>query len=91
MTKNNKTGSEFMKLIHNNEKMPSGRIKVLIAPNIIILGVLIAVVLIKMKKSPQRKEQEVLTPLVKVERLERSDIQMVIRGYGTVSPRVQVV
>jgi RND family efflux transporter MFP subunit len=70
--------------------MPSGRFQALLAVGIVIAGVLIALVLIKFKKTPQRKETEILAPLVKVERLDRRDIQMVIRGYGTVSPRVQV-
>jgi len=83
-------GSGFMKLIHNNKKMPSGRFQALLAVGIVIVGVLIALVFIKFKKTPKQKEPEILTPLVKVERLERRDIQMVIRGYGTVSPRVQV-
>jgi len=79
-----------MKLIHNNKKMPSGRFQTLLAVGIVIVGVLIALVFIKFKKTPKQKEPEILTPLVKIERLERRDIQMVIRGYGTVSPRVQV-
>jgi RND family efflux transporter MFP subunit len=79
-----------MKPIHNNKKMPSGRFQALLALGIVIVGVLIALVFIKLKKTPQREEQEILAPLVKVERLDRRDIQMVIRGYGTVSPRVQV-
>ena len=79
-----------MKPIHNNKKMPSGRFQALLALGIVIVGVLIALVFIKFKKTPQRKEPEILAPLVKVERLDRRDIQMVIRGYGTVSPRVQV-
>ncbi len=79
-----------MKPIHVIKKMPSGRVQVLLAVGILIVGVLIALVFIKFKKTPQRKEQEILAPLVKVERLERRDIQMVIHGYGTVSPRVQV-
>jgi len=79
-----------MKPIHNNKKMPSGRFQALLALGIVIVGVLIALVFIKLKKTPQRKEQEILAPLVKVERLDRRDIQMVIHGYGTVSPRVQV-
>ncbi len=79
-----------MKPIHKNKKMPSGRFQALLAVGIVIAGVLIALVFIKFKKTPQRKETEILAPLVKVERLDRRDIQMVIRGYGTVSPRVQV-
>ena len=90
MTKNNKTESEFMKPIHVIKKMPSGRVQTLLAVGIVIVGILIAVVLIRLRKPPQRKEQKILAPLVKVEHLDRRDIQMVIRGYGTVSPRVQV-
>ena len=90
MTKNDKTGSEFMKPNQVNKKIPSGLIHLLLAVGIVIIGVLIAVVFIKFKKPPQRKEQEILAPLVKVEHLVRRDIQMVIRGYGTVSPRVHV-
>jgi len=90
MTKNDKTESEFMKSIHVIKKKPSGRFQALLALVVVIVGVLIALVFIKFKKTPQRKEQEILAPLVKVERLDRRDIQMVIHGYGTVSPRVQV-
>lgn len=79
-----------MKPTHVNKKMPSGRLQVLLAFGIVILGALIALVFIKLQKPPEQEEQEILAPLVKVERLERRDIQMVIRGYGTVGPRVQV-
>jgi RND family efflux transporter MFP subunit len=79
-----------MKPIHNNKKMPSGRVQALLAVGIVIVGVLIALVFIKLRKPAQREDQEILAPLVKVERLERRDIQMVIQGYGTVGPRVQV-
>jgi len=73
-----------------NKKTPSGLIQLLLVVVIIIVGVLIAVVFIKYKKPPQRQEQTVLAPLVKVEHLDRRDIQMIIRGYGTVNPRLQV-
>jgi multidrug efflux system membrane fusion protein len=79
-----------MKPIKVNKKMPSGLIQLLLVVVIVIVGVLIAVVFIKYKKPPQRQEQTVLAPLVKVERLDRRDIQMIIRGYGTVNPRLQV-
>lgn len=79
-----------MKSIMENKKMTSGLIQLLLVVVIIIVGVLIAVVFIKYKKPPQRQEQTVLAPLVKVERLDRRDIQMIIRGYGTVNPRLQV-
>lgn len=67
-----------------------GLLQGLFAVVIIIIGIVGAIVLIKFQKPPQREEQEVLAPLVKVEQLSRRDIQMVIRGHGTVSPRVQV-
>lgn len=79
-----------MKAIKENKKMPSGLIQLLLVVVIVIIGVLISVVFIKLKKPPQRQEQIVLAPLVKVERLDRRDIQMFIRGYGTVNPRLQV-
>ncbi|MHC4159912.1 MAG: efflux RND transporter periplasmic adaptor subunit, partial [Planctomycetota bacterium] len=79
-----------MKPIKVNKKMPSGLIQLLLVVVIIIVGVAIAVAFIKLKKPPQRQEQTALAPLVKVERLDRRDIQMIIRGYGTVNPRLEV-
>jgi len=79
-----------MKPIKENKKTPSGLIQLLLVVVIIAIGIVIAFVFIKLKKPPQRQEQTVLAPLVKVERLDRRDIQMIIRGYGTVSPRLQV-
>ncbi len=79
-----------MKPIRENKKMPSGLIQLLLVVVVIIVGLLIAFVFIKLKKPPQRQEQIVLAPLVKVERLDRRDIKMMIRGYGTVNPSLQV-
>ena len=79
-----------MKAIKENNKKPSGLIQLLLVVVIIAIGVVIAVVFIKLKKPPQRQEQIVLAPLVKVEPLDRRDIQMIVRGYGTVTPRLQV-
>ena len=79
-----------MKAIKENNKKPSGLIQLLLVVVIIAIGIVIAVVFIKLKKPPQRQEQIVLAPLVKVEPLDRRDIQMIVRGYGTVTPRLQV-
>jgi len=79
-----------MKPVHVIRTMPSGRVKIFIAPSIVILGVLIALILIKYKKPPQREEQDVRPPLVKVEQLRVKDIPMVVQGYGTVHPKVEV-
>jgi RND family efflux transporter MFP subunit len=73
-----------------NKRMPSGLIQLLLVVAIIIVGLIIAVLFILYRKKPQRQEQAVLAPLVKVERLDRRDIRMIVRGYGTVSPRLEV-
>jgi RND family efflux transporter MFP subunit len=75
---------------HDMEKSPSRLKQLLITLCIIVLIVPIVVVVIISRKSPQRKEPEVLAPLVMVKQLKADDIPMVIRAYGTVSPRVEV-
>lgn len=67
-----------------------GLLQALFSIFIVILGIVLAVVFIKLKKPPERMKQEVLAPLVKVEQLYVQDIPMVIRGHGTVSPKVEV-
>ena len=57
---------------------------------VLALGVAILVAFVKLRKTPQRSEQDVPAPLVQVRRLEADDIQMVIQGHGTVSPKVRV-
>jgi multidrug efflux pump subunit AcrA (membrane-fusion protein) len=61
-----------------------------IALVILALGIVGAYVLIKLQKPPERTEQDVQAPLVKVEPLHVRDIPMVIRGHGTVNPKVEV-
>ncbi len=61
-----------------------------IAVGVLILGVGGAIVLVALRKPPERTQQDVQTPLVKVEPLHVRDIPMVIRGHGTVNPKVQV-
>lgn len=57
---------------------------------ILAAGAAILVVFLKFYKPPQRTEPEVPAPLVQVRTLEAGDIQMVVQGYGTVSPKTQV-
>jgi len=57
---------------------------------IIMLGVGAAILFIKYKKQPERVEKDVQVPLVKVEQVHVRDISMVVQGYGTVSPKVEV-
>jgi RND family efflux transporter MFP subunit len=79
-----------MKPIKKNMTKPSGLIQFLLVVVVVIVGILIAVAFIKMKKPPQRQVQTVLAPLVKVEHLDRKDIKMIISGYGTVTPKLEV-
>jgi len=72
------------------EKSPSRLKQLLITLSIMFFGIFVFVVLIIFWKSPEKEEQEVLAPLVVVERLKPKDIQMVISAYGTVSPKVEV-
>lgn len=53
-------------------------------------GVAVAVIFIRLRKPPERVEQEVPAPLVQVSLLEARDIPMIVRGYGTVAPKVEV-
>jgi RND family efflux transporter MFP subunit len=57
---------------------------------IIILGIAGALFFIKFKKQPEQEEQGVKIPLVKVEKVNVRDIPMIIQGYGTVTPKVEV-
>ena len=61
-----------------------------ISLSIIILGALSTYILIESRRPPQQQEQEIIAPLVMVKQLKAKDIQMVIRAYGTVSPKVEV-
>lgn len=64
--------------------------QLVISLSIIALGILLTFILIKSRRPPQQQEQEILAPLVMVKQLKAKDIQMVIRAYGTVSPKVEV-
>ncbi|MFH1717720.1 MAG: efflux RND transporter periplasmic adaptor subunit [Planctomycetota bacterium] len=57
---------------------------------ILAAGIFVAYRLIISRKPPQRAEQKFVAPLVEVEQLHAQDIEMVVSGYGTVSPKVQV-
>ncbi|MDH4239224.1 MAG: efflux RND transporter periplasmic adaptor subunit, partial [Phycisphaerae bacterium] len=72
------------------EKSPSRLKQLLIVVSILAFFGLLTFILIKSRKPPQRKEQEIIVPLVMVKQLKAKDIQMVIRAYGTISPKVEV-
>ncbi|MHC4694954.1 MAG: efflux RND transporter periplasmic adaptor subunit, partial [Planctomycetota bacterium] len=87
MAVNNKTKPVIDKTI---EKLMSFLKQLSIALGIIALGALLTFILIIFQKPPKKQEQEILAPLVMVQKIEAKDIQMVIRAYGTVSPKVEV-
>jgi len=53
-------------------------------------GVAGAYALVKMRKPPQKQELPVVAPLVKVVQVKPAGIPMIIHGYGTVRPSVEV-
>ncbi|MHC4517377.1 MAG: efflux RND transporter periplasmic adaptor subunit [Planctomycetota bacterium] len=64
--------------------------QVLLTLIVLAVGVVILMAFVKLRRPPERSEQDVPAPLVQVRTLEANDIQMVIQGYGTVSPKVKV-
>jgi len=69
---------------------PGGWVQVIAAIVVVVLGMAGAYFLIKLRKPPEREAPETLAPLVEVEQLHVQDLPMIVRGYGTVSPRVEV-
>jgi len=67
-----------------------GILQALLAIIIVGIGIAGAVAFIMLKKPPERKEQDLLAPLVEVVQLHSKDIPMMVQGYGTVNPKVQV-
>jgi len=90
MTNNEKTERKAAGRSLNVRRKGRGLLQGLLAFVIVALGILVAFMFIKLRKPPERVEQEVLPPLVKVQQLHVQDIPMVIQGYGTVSPKVEV-
>lgn len=78
------------KRLRNDRTLVRGSAQTFISMGVLILGVAGAFVLVALRKPPERAQQDVQAPLVKVERLQMRDIPMVVRGHGTVHPKVQV-
>jgi RND family efflux transporter MFP subunit len=67
-----------------------GILQALLAIIIVGVGIASAVIFYLLKKPPERKEQDLQAPLVEVVQLHSKDIPMVVQGYGTVTPKVEV-
>ena len=71
-------------------KKPSRPLHLLLFIGVLAVGAFGTYLLIASKKPPERVKHEPLPPLVKTENLRTRDIQMTIRGFGTVTPSVQI-
>ncbi len=80
----------FIECLYKTHGSERGFIQGFLTILIIILGITGALFFIKFKKQPEQEEQDVKIPLVKVEKVNVRDIPMVIQGYGTVTPKVEV-
>lgn len=57
---------------------------------ILAIGVVILIMLVLLRKPPAKKQQEILSPLLNSLIVHKQDMKMVVRGYGTVEPKVEV-
>ena len=90
MTEDRKKEKEGIEQSQKIQGKSHGLLQALLTIFIILLGISAAVLLIKYKKRPERIEQNIQAPLVKVVQVRVRDIPMVVQGYGTVSPKVEV-
>ena len=90
MIESKRKEKDIVKRPRKAHRTARGLLQALFAIVIVTLGVVGAIIFIKLKKPPQRKQQDVRAPLVKVEQLHVRDIPMIIQGYGTVKPKVEV-
>ena len=57
---------------------------------VIAVGVGIAKLLISLKKPPEKKELQIAAPLLNAQEVHRETMQMVVRGFGTAGPAIEV-
>jgi hypothetical protein len=85
MTKSNLTKRKSNEPAGRLNRKAGGLLKVVLPVAIVVVGILIAIAFVKLRRPPRRKEQEIVPPLVKVQQLHAQDIQMVVGGYGSQS------
>ena len=90
MSKQQKESNASGKSSRRAPGKPSKLLHVVLTLLIFVAGITLAVLLAKSRKPPKKTIQPVPPPLVEVQQLHLQDIQMVVRGFGTVSPYVQV-
>lgn len=57
---------------------------------VIAVGVGIAALLIALKKPPEKKELQIAAPLLNAQEVHRENMQMVVKGFGTAGPAIEV-
>ena len=57
---------------------------------VIGIGIFIAERLISLKKPPEKKELKIEAPLLNAQEVHRDTMQMVVRGFGTAGPAIEV-
>ena len=57
---------------------------------VIAIGIGFAKLLISLKKPPEKKELKVAAPLLNAQMVHRDTMQMVVKGYGTAGPAIEV-
>ncbi len=64
--------------------------RILLIVAILAAGVLILMTLVSLRKPPAKKLRQVLAPLLNAQAVYAEDVQMVVFGFGTVEPKVEV-
>ena len=57
---------------------------------VVLAGILLLVMLVVLKRPPKKAAIEKPIPLVNTMKLETKDIQMLVSGFGTVKPKVEI-
>ena len=90
MVKNPMDKTEAAESTENRSGLGKRILQAVLVVFVLAVGITVAFVLIKMKKPPAKVDPNIPAPLVKTEQLRVRDIKMVVRGHGTVKPRVEV-
>jgi len=64
--------------------------RVIIPVSILVFGLCMIFLLIKLKPQPEKTTPKTLAPLVKVQEVNLRDVEMVVKQWGTVTPKVEV-
>jgi len=86
-----KQSKSFMTLVYEiAKKMPRRRLQIILVIIVLVFGFGVSKLLKHSKKAPVKVEKAELAPLVKVEVVHKQDVQMIVKGYGTVQPKTEV-